>query len=557
MRLLALCWMITGAVLAEDWPLRYAGVGKLILTNLPSAPFPHPQRADGYSAQGKSFPAAEYYQDNTVAIFVPKGFKAAPRPDFVIHFHGWHNNVTNVLQRYELIDQFVESRRNAILVVPQGPRNAPDSFGGKLEETNGFKTFMTDVAAAVTDGQTNFGRIILSSHSGGYQVQASILSHGGLTKHVSEVWVFDGLYARVEQFATWIDRKQGRFVNLYTASGGTKRKSDDFIDTLKGKGASVLVATENAVAPHDLETNIVSFLFTELKHDQVLQGHRTFRELLQTSGLDQLGDNKMIIAPRRRDVPGQRISFPHGTLFIPDYFQVTTNKPLDVMLFFHGADWCAQQNFYDSRKNAVLLTITSTNYDSLFKTSDAFWNLVHRIPERAAGVSPAPFPQSIITNITLGKIGLASFSGGYAATRSILRQPGVAEKISDVILADSLYGPREKENSNQLEAAAMEPFLKFAQRAADGKCHFWFSHLFPPEEQHRGNTTTIAANYLIERVGAQREWTRERNNRGMQTLYRADKGNFHVLGYAGMITQDHFEHFYSISELFQKTSLGE
>ena len=32
-----------------------------------------------------------------------------------------------------------------VLVVPQGPYNAPDSFGGNLEDPDGFKRFMGDV----------------------------------------------------------------------------------------------------------------------------------------------------------------------------------------------------------------------------------------------------------------------------------------------------------------------------------------------------------------------------------------------------------------------------
>ena len=69
-----------------------------------------------------------------MAVFIPKGFRETGTIDFLIHFHGWQNEVTNVLPRYQLLEQVVESRRNVILVVPQGPRNASDSFGGKLED---------------------------------------------------------------------------------------------------------------------------------------------------------------------------------------------------------------------------------------------------------------------------------------------------------------------------------------------------------------------------------------------------------------------------------------
>ena len=51
----------------------YADYGELIVTQLTSAPFPHPKRAEGHKYQGKVYSAKEHYSDNTVAIFIPKG----------------------------------------------------------------------------------------------------------------------------------------------------------------------------------------------------------------------------------------------------------------------------------------------------------------------------------------------------------------------------------------------------------------------------------------------------------------------------------------------------
>lgn len=65
----------------------------------------------------------------------------------------------------------------------------------------------------------------------------------------------------------------------------------------------------------------------------------------------------------------------------------------------------------------------------------------------------------------------------------------------------------------------------------------------------------LAARYLIDRVDAQSRPASGRNSRGAELLYRADRGGFHVLGYAGMTTQDHFEHFYAAADLLRQTSL--
>jgi hypothetical protein len=141
--------------------------------------------------------------------------------------------------------------------------------------------------------------------------------------------------------------------------------------------------------------------------------------------------------------------------------------------------------------------------------------------------------------------------------RAILRQPELAERVTDVVLADSLYAPRVPGKTNELDPAAMAPFLDFARRASEGKAGFWFSQLFPPEEKYRDNTTTLAAYYLTDHLGVKRRAAEGRSSRGTPILYRADKGNFHVLGYAGMTNQDHFDHFYGISDLLRETSLEE
>src|ERR1039457_4652923 len=124
----------TIAATAQTQQTNYAALGQLIVTPLVSAPFPHPDRADGHKYQDKFLSAAEHYSDSTVTIFVPKDFRETGTNDFIVHFHGWNNTVAGTLEQFKLIEQLVAGGKNAILVVPEGPRNAPDSFGGKLED---------------------------------------------------------------------------------------------------------------------------------------------------------------------------------------------------------------------------------------------------------------------------------------------------------------------------------------------------------------------------------------------------------------------------------------
>jgi hypothetical protein len=290
--LLLLCVAVCGR--AESLPDRYAASGQLIIIQMVSAPFPHPKRADGHQYKDQFFSASEHYSDNTVAIFIPKGFSKAGALDFVVHFHGWKNNVADVLSHYKLIEQLVASERNAILVVPQGPRNASDSFGGKLEDAEGFKRFMAEVTSVLGQStgwknqEIKLGRIILSGHSGGYQVISSILNRGGLASSIREVWLFDALYAQTDKFLAWSDKEHGRLLDIYTEDGGTKSETENLMALLEKRGTEFLAGNDGAATATDLRKNKFVFLYTSLAHNDVLDKHLTFSEFLKTSCLESV-----------------------------------------------------------------------------------------------------------------------------------------------------------------------------------------------------------------------------------------------------------------------------
>lgn len=269
----------------------YAAHGRLIVASLASAPFPHPARAEGHTYQGKLYPAAEHYADSTVALFIPNGFRESDRVDFVVHFHGWRNTVAGTVATFHLIEQFVASGKNAVLVVPEGPHNAPDSFGGKLEDPDGFRRFMDEVAATLRDragfkrDDFSLGRIILSGHSGGYRVIAGILDRGGLAQNVGEVWLFDALYGRTDSFVAWADGTHGRLLNIYTDRGGTKEESENLIARLTARSTPLLALEETALTADALKSHQYIFIHTDLAHDDVLDKRGQFSLFLKNSVL--------------------------------------------------------------------------------------------------------------------------------------------------------------------------------------------------------------------------------------------------------------------------------
>lgn len=259
--------------------------------------------------------------------------------------------------------------------------------------------------------------------------------------------------------------------------------------------------------------------------------------------------------PPRRTVPGHRFDITSAGLYVPDYFTPTSST--NVLIFFHGGRWVAEQNFYDAHRNAVLITISFNQYAEYSKAFSNPKNL-----ERIMNDVTRKLGDEGITSAPVGQIVLASFSGGYPAVREILASGALKDKVSGVLLADSLYPARLKDKPNEIDPDSIRPVAEFAGLAAAGKTTFWLTQLFPPEPKYRTNTTSVAADYLIRFTEVERRTTATTDTASSApddvprvVLYRAEKGNMHILGYAGMTTQDHFEHFYHISELFEKSGL--
>jgi hypothetical protein len=264
-----------------------------ILTQFLSAPFPHASRADGHKYKEEFFPADKNYSDSTVAMLVPRGFANRGAVDFIVHFHGWRNTVAGTLDQFNLADQFTASRRNAIFIVPEGPRNAPDSSGGKLEDADGFKRFMDEAVAVLKERGTiktnsTIGKIILSGHSGGYKVMSSIVERGGLADSIKEAWLFDGLYGQGEKFLLWSQSPGVRLLNIYTDTGGTKTRTEEMMTDLKQRGTDFLATTDQVVTAQQLKTNRYVFLHSDMSHSDVIMKRRTFQQFLETSCLEKL-----------------------------------------------------------------------------------------------------------------------------------------------------------------------------------------------------------------------------------------------------------------------------
>jgi beta-lactamase class A len=221
------------------------------------AMFPHPVRANGFiRSDGTCYPYFPHYADSSIIVCIPKGFvPTAEGTNVIVHFHGHMNDNLGVLEHYGMPGAINETKTNAILVLPQGPVFARDSFGGKMEDSSGFRLMVEDVMAMLVKESvvpsTAVARIIVSAHSGGYRPAGTVLDRGGLQEKISNVFLFDALYGEHDAFVTWLLNGRGRIQAAYTAH-------------LAGEHADVAARVKDAGARWSMTA-------TDVEHDAVVQ----------------------------------------------------------------------------------------------------------------------------------------------------------------------------------------------------------------------------------------------------------------------------------------------
>lgn len=280
---------------AEFLAAATALTGQTIIRPFSTAPFPHNSRENGHDYEHRHYDKATYYSDSSVGVFIPNGFHEQDGAlDFVVHFHGWNNDVQHVFERYRLREQLEASRRNAILVVPQGPKDAPDSGDGKVElDQDGFKRLLGDIATWLLSGgkasTDRIGRIVLSAHSGGYGGAGGALTRGGMNASITDVLLFDAAYGYYDAFSSWVDSSpEHHLLSLFTDDTSTGNTM--LMGMVQGRQPNIFVRLAEKVTLEQLQTRAPTFLLTTtVEHDELLQRRDWYALFLQTTALAVIG----------------------------------------------------------------------------------------------------------------------------------------------------------------------------------------------------------------------------------------------------------------------------
>jgi len=243
------------------------------------------------------------YADRRVFAFLPHYLKKVSlrRPPFVVHFHGHSTTAEAALQTHRLREQLEASKQDAILLVPQGPVNAADSSCGKLEAPGGFARLVEDALRTLRSpdglratGDVALGHepgpVIVSAHSGGYHAAAQAVKHGGV--EISEVYLFDALYAEADVFRDWVLRGAGQprarrhKVVSYTTGGNTEANTRWLMGELRKQNVACVEETvEGTLSREQITLASAVSIRSQVGHTDVTSEYMELRDCLFASVL--------------------------------------------------------------------------------------------------------------------------------------------------------------------------------------------------------------------------------------------------------------------------------
>jgi len=254
---------------------------------------------------------------------------------------------------------------------------------------------------------------------------------------------------------------------------------------------------------------------------------------------------RALAAPTRGVELADKLRIQRGRkiIFVP---QVCRNGEgrYDLVVHFHGAPDAVEPQVPKLGFPAVFVLVNlgvgSGPYEDMFAHDGSLGRFLDEIDEVMNKECPSADGKR-------GRVALSAWSAGYGAAYRVLANPRDRELVDAVLLADGLHAGFKDKFRSQMNELQMAPFDGFAERAARGEKLFAITHTSIVTPSYASTTET--SNYLIAKRGVAAEKVDEAGPRAtMRLLSRANRGGFHVRGYAGNDTTAHCDHLYAWSD---------
>ncbi len=160
-------------------------------------------------------------------------------------------------------------------------------------------------------------------------------------------------------------------------------------------------------------------------------------------------------------------------LIIPSTFIPSHN--VDLLFHFHGDPTVVRDQAKAANLNVLIVTANlgalSSAYQTPFQNDNTLFQQLMDAAQTTARTQP-----SIPDDMTWNNLAVSSFSAGYAGVREVLKQPAYFNRISSLLLADSLYASYTSTTDLTPLDSQMTNFRTFVQQAAAGNKTFIFAH---------------------------------------------------------------------------------
>ncbi len=207
-----------------------------------------------------------------VHVWVPKRYRPATA-DTVVYLHGFYTSVDQALLEHRLTEQFADSARNALFVVPETRSWRSD------------KLWWEDLEALLVQVEKKAkverpkGGVTVVGHSGAYRNVVPWLQHPALTRVV----LVDGLYGNEDELLAWVDGATERGRQLVLVGVETQQRQDWLT---KKRGVTVVDGLPPLFVPLTLaqrSASILAFVGERFDHMSLVTSGRLLPWLL--SGL--------------------------------------------------------------------------------------------------------------------------------------------------------------------------------------------------------------------------------------------------------------------------------
>ncbi len=224
-----------------------------------------------------------------------------------------------------------------------------------------------------------------------------------------------------------------------------------------------------------------------------------------------------------------------GQMVMPRDPAVLSDGKFDVVFHFHGHEPIRKEWVQVMDRTvlvAVTLGVSSAPYVQAFSSPHRFERLVKSVEKAVATHIGKKTAKA-------RKIGLSAWSAGYGALLRILDQPYGKRVVDTAVVLDGMHSSYIR---GRASATQLGPFIRFAERAAQGKRFMFVSHssIIPPGYA----SSTETANLLLHEIGGKPSAAKPRRGdpMGLELLSRFSRRDLHVRGFAGNDKMDHCAH---------------